>query len=79
MPEVAVVVYGHPADVHSDVFRVKGNKGFFAAGESVVNGQFGHGLGLYRNGKREKAACLGWGSLNGGGTGCLCGNYSGLK
>ena len=38
VPEVAVVIHGHAAHIHAHVLRVERDKGFFLAGEGVVNG-----------------------------------------
>ena len=44
MTQVAIVVNGHTANVHTHVFGVDGGEGFFLAGKGVVDG--GHGFSL---------------------------------
>jgi hypothetical protein len=42
MPEMAVVIDGHPADVHPYPRRIERNEGFLRAAEAVVD--FQHGI-----------------------------------
>jgi pyruvate/2-oxoglutarate dehydrogenase complex dihydrolipoamide acyltransferase (E2) component len=39
MAKVAVVVHGHPADVHAHLVAIQRLEGFFALGERVVDGK----------------------------------------